>query len=159
MSGSEKRALEAATGRNFRPAAAELSRWLRSQVSAWLIWRCVQFHGAKLCEQLERQWWPDQAAPKPAAVVVTELDSTYLKRQQKGRAKEVPAAHFPMHLGLQYTGRKRRYARRGATAVTLERKRWILQRTESAALWSTPCLAALAPLRRGTTRGHFKRWR
>jgi hypothetical protein len=121
----EKRALEAATGRNFRPAAAELGRWLRTRVSAWLIWRCVQFHGAKLCEQLDRQWWPDKAAPQPAAVVVTEMDSTYLKRQQKGRAKEEPVAHFPMHLGLQYTGRKRRYARRGASAVTLEGKRWI----------------------------------
>jgi hypothetical protein len=31
-----------------------------------------------------------------------------------------------MHLGLQYSGRKRRYARRGSTAVSLERKRWIL---------------------------------
>lgn len=123
--GIEKRALEAATGRNFRPAAAELGRWLCTRVSAWLLWRCVQFHGAKLCEQLERQWWPDQAAPKAAAVVVTELDSTYLKRQQKGRSKEVPVAHFPIHLGLQYTGRKRRYARRGSTQVTLERKRWI----------------------------------
>lgn len=122
----EKQALEAATGRNYRPAAAELGRWLRTQVSAWLIWRCVQFHGAKLCEQLDRQWWPDRAAPKPAPVVVTELDSTYLKRQQKGRSPEVPVSHFPMHLGLQYTGRKRRYARRGCAAVTLERKRWIL---------------------------------
>lgn len=69
----EKQALEAATGRNYRPAAAELGRGLRTQVSAWLIWRCVQFHGAKLCEQLDRQWWPDRAAPKPAVVVVTEL--------------------------------------------------------------------------------------
>lgn len=122
----EKQALEAATGRNYRPAAEELGRWLRTQVSAWLIWRCVQFHGAKLCEQLDRQWWPDKAVPKPAAVVITEMDSTYLKRQQKGRAKTVPVAHFPIHLGLQYTGRKRRYARRGATAVSLETKRWIL---------------------------------
>jgi hypothetical protein len=122
----EKQALEAATGRNYRPAAAELGRWLRTQVSAWLIWRCVQFHGAKLCEQLDRQWWPDKAEPKPAAVVITEMDSTYLKRQQKGRAPEVPVSHFAMHLGLQYTGRKRRYARRGSTAVTLEGKRWIL---------------------------------
>lgn len=122
----EKQALEAATGRNYRPAAAELGRWLRTRVSAWLIWRCVQFHGAKLCEQLDRQWWPDKATPRPAAVVVTEMDSTYLKRQQKGRSQEVPVSHFPMHLGLQYTGRKRRYARRGSTAVTLDRKRWIL---------------------------------
>ena len=40
----EKRALEAATGVNYRPAAAELWRWLRVKVSAWLIWKCVQFH-------------------------------------------------------------------------------------------------------------------
>lgn len=59
-------------------------------------------------------------------MVVTEIDSTYLKRQQKGRAQEAPVSHFPMHLGLQYTGRKRRYLRRGSTAVTLEGKRWIL---------------------------------
>jgi Uncharacterised protein family (UPF0236) len=122
----EKQALEAATGHNYRPAAAELGRWLRTRVSAWLIWRCVQFHGAKLCEQLDRQWWPDRALPKPARVVITEMDSTYLKRQQKGRPKAVPVSHFPMHLGLQYTGRKRRYARHGSSAVTLEGKRWIL---------------------------------
>ena len=90
----EKQALEAATGRNYRPAAAELGRWLRTQVSAWLIWRCVQFHGAKLCEQLDRQWWPDRAAPKPAPVVVTELDSTYLKRQQKGRSAKDSSLAF-----------------------------------------------------------------
>ena len=53
------------------------------------------------------------------------MDSTYLKRQQRGRAKEAPGAHFAIHLGVQYTGRKRRSARRGATQVTLERKRWI----------------------------------
>lgn len=35
-------------------------------------------------------------------------------------------SHFPMHLGLHYTGRKRRYARRASKAVTLEAKRWIL---------------------------------
>ena len=58
----EKRALEAATSSNYRPAAAELWRWARVKVSAWLIWRCVQFHGARLCEQLDRQWWPDRAA-------------------------------------------------------------------------------------------------
>ena len=44
----EKRALEAATCLNYRPAAAELWRWVRVKVSAWLIWLCVQFHGAKL---------------------------------------------------------------------------------------------------------------
>jgi len=123
----EKQALEAATGANYRPAAAELGRWLRSRISAWLIWRCVQFHGAKLCEQLSNQWWPDQAAARPAraAVVVTELDSTYLQAQQRGRDKAVPAGHFPVHLGVQYTGRKRRYQRPGSRAVTLQDKRWV----------------------------------
>jgi hypothetical protein len=57
----EKRALEAASCLNYRPAAAELLRWLQVRVSAWLIWKCVQFHGARLCEQLERGWWPDRA--------------------------------------------------------------------------------------------------
>jgi Uncharacterised protein family (UPF0236) len=122
----EKRALEAATGLNYRPAAAELLRWLRVKVSAWLLWKCVQFHGAKLCEQLERGWWPDRAQPGKAEVVVTEIDSTYLKAQQRGRAWQRPVAHFPIHLGLHYSGRQRRYAKRGSTSVRLANKRWIL---------------------------------
>ncbi len=94
-------------------------------MSAWLIWKCVQFHGAKLCAQLESGWWPDRAVPRPAVVVVSELDSTYLKRQQRGRNRELPVAHFPVHLGVNYSGRKRRYERRGSTAVSLHNKRWI----------------------------------
>ncbi len=45
----ERRALEAATGRNYRPAAAELFRWARVQVSAWFgrIGRCPN----------RRRWW------------------------------------------------------------------------------------------------------
>ena len=35
----ERCALEAASGRNYRPAARELWRWVRVRVSAWLIWR------------------------------------------------------------------------------------------------------------------------
>jgi hypothetical protein len=122
----EKRALEAATFSNYRPAAAELWRWLRVRVSAWLIWRCVQFHGARLCEQLDRQWWPDRATPTKTEVVVTEIDSTYLKCQQRGRALERPRPHFPIHLGLHYSGRERRYQRKGSTSVRLKNKRWIL---------------------------------
>lgn len=123
----EKRALEAVRERNYRPAARELSRWLRSQVSAWLVWKCVQFHGARLCAQLESQWWPDRVPARPprTSVVVTEMDSTYLKAQQRGRARHLPVGHFPIHLGLQYTGRKRRYQKRASTAVTLQNKRWI----------------------------------
>ena len=122
----EKQALEAATGENYRPAAAELWRWLRVKVSAWLIWRCVQFHGAKLSEQLDRQWWPDRAQPRPAQVVVTEIDSTYLKRQQRDRPAEKPTTHFPIHLGLHYSGRVRRYHKHGSLSVKLQNKRWIL---------------------------------
>ena len=122
----EKQALEAAVGRNYRGAAAELGRWVQTRMRAWLIWKCVQFHGAKLCAQLERQWWADQAQPRSSKVVITEVDSTYLKHQQRGRRPGLPVNHFPMHLGLHYTGRKRRYARRGSRAVTLEAKRWIL---------------------------------
>ena len=122
----EKRALEAATGANYRPASAELWRWVRVRVSAWLIWRCVQFHGAKLSEQLDRQWWPDRAVRVPAKVVVSEIDSTYLKAQQRGRAAGQSATHFPIHLGLHYSGRERRYAKRGSASVRLQHKRWIL---------------------------------
>jgi Uncharacterised protein family (UPF0236) len=122
----ERHALEAALGRNYRPAAAELWRWARTGVSAWLIWRCVQFYGQKLCQQLERGWWPDRALPKPTPIVVSEIDSTFLKRQQRARPADVPVSHFPMHLGLHYSGRERRYARRGSTSVRLKNKHWIL---------------------------------
>lgn len=121
----EKRALEGSVRGNYRPAAAELGRWLCSRVSVWLIWKCVQFHGAKLCAQLESGWWPDRAVARPAAVVVSELDSTYLKRQQRGRRRDLPVGHFPVHLGVSYSGRKRRYERRGSTSVSLQNKRWV----------------------------------
>lgn len=132
----EKRALEAASAGNYRPAAAELSRWLRSQVSAWLIWRCVQFHGAKLCAQLASQWWPDRApaSPKARSVVIREMDSTYLKAQKRGRNRSLPVGHFALHLGLQYTGRKRRYQRAGSRALSLQNKRWIAS-TQSLSLF------------------------
>lgn len=121
----ERQALEAVVGRNYRPAALELWRWVRVRVSAWLLWRCVQFHGAKLCEQLERGWWPDRATPKFAPVVVTEMDSTYLKAQQRDRAASRPTGHFPIHLGLHYSGRARRYKKRGSASVALQEKRWM----------------------------------
>lgn len=122
----EKRSLELATALNYRPAAAELLRWVGTRVSAWLIWKCVQFHGRRLSEQLDRAWWPDRAVPRPAQVVVSEIDSTYLKRQRRGRAAGEATRHLPMHLGLHYSGRERRYHKRGATSVRLSNKRWIL---------------------------------
>ena len=124
----EKRALEAATGLNYRPAAAELWRWLRVKVSAWLIWKCVQFHGAKLCEQLERGWWPDRAQPRKAKVVVTEIDSTYLKAQQRGRAWQTAgcALSHSSGIALQRAATPLRQARLhfgalGKQALDLER--------------------------------------
>jgi len=99
---------------------------LQVRVSAWLIWKCVQFHGARLCEQLERQWWPDRALPRRADVVVTEIDSTYLKAQHRRGAAQGRCTHFPVHLGLHYSGRERRYQKRGSTSVRLRNKRWIL---------------------------------
>src|SRR5438132_2730313 len=122
----EKQALEAATGSNYRPAALELMRWLKVRVSAWLLWKCVQFHGAKLCEQLDRQWWPDRAQPVQAKAIITEIDSTYLKSQERRRAADQATTHFPIHLGLHYSGRERRYQKRGSSSVRLANKRWIL---------------------------------
>jgi hypothetical protein len=61
----------------------------------------------------------------PAKVVVTEMDSTYLKRQQRGRAAGSPVAHFPMHFGLHHSGRLRRYNKRSSPSVRLQNKRWI----------------------------------
>ena len=60
-------------------------------------------------------------------MVITEIDSTYLKAQQRGRgARGHFRAHFPIHLGLHYSGRERRYQKRGSTAVRLKNKRWVL---------------------------------
>ena len=59
--------------------------------------------------------------------MVTEIDSTYLKAQQRGRAARGHfTAHFPIHLGLHYSGRERRYQKRGSCSVRLRNKRWIL---------------------------------
>ena len=59
--------------------------------------------------------------------MITEIDSTYLKAQQRGRsARSHFPAHFPIHLGLHYSGRERRYQKRGSPSVRLRNKRWIL---------------------------------
>jgi hypothetical protein len=55
--------------------------------------------------------------------VVSEIDSTYLKGQRRGRAVNQPATHFPIHLGIHYSGRARRYRKRGSLSVTLQNKR------------------------------------
>ena len=59
--------------------------------------------------------------------MITEVDSTYLKAQQRGQsARSHVTTHFPIHLGLHYSGRERRYQKRGSTSVRLINKRWIL---------------------------------
>lgn len=52
--------------------------------------------------------------------LISEVDSTWLKAQQRGRLG--PMRHFPVHLGLHYTGRARRYLARGSASVCLTRK-------------------------------------
>jgi len=63
---------------------------------------------------------PSPARPVNVPVLISELDSTWLKAQQRGRRG--PVGHFPVHLGLHYTGRQRRYHARGSTSVRLTQK-------------------------------------
>jgi len=117
----EQQAIELAAEQNYRPAARSLGRWVKTKLSHWLIWTAVQYYGAKLCHQMQRGFWAGAAGRQQAQVVITEMDSTWVKRQQRRRPANGPT-HFPMHLGLHYTGRKRRYSRRGSTSVCLQNK-------------------------------------
>ncbi|HRT10117.1 MAG TPA: hypothetical protein P5233_17170, partial [Candidatus Paceibacterota bacterium] len=56
--------------------------------------------------------------------LISEVDSTWLKAQQRGRCG--PVRHFPVHLGLHYTGRQRRYHARGATSLRLTHKQLLV---------------------------------
>ncbi len=96
-------------------------RWLKVRLSHWPIWSGVPYYRAKLNGQLERAWWPGRSRTVRAPVVITELDWTWLKRQER-RRQAGTAWHFPIHLGLHYTGRKQQYEARGSTAVGLEQK-------------------------------------
>jgi hypothetical protein len=117
----EQRATEAACEQNYRPAARSLSRWVGQHIGAWLVWGCVQFHGQRRLEELERQW-PRRGSRQRvrAPVVITELDSTWLRRQQRRRRGAV--RHFMVHMGVHYTGRQRRYRRAGSPSVRLAQK-------------------------------------
>ena len=99
----EEQALEAASGQNYRPAAARLGQWCRARISHWAVWTCVQYYGAKLQEQVARDWWPEKAHHWRAEAVVTEVDATWLKRQRRGAQKSAPQ-YFMMQLGpVSYT--------------------------------------------------------
>lgn len=112
----EQEACAAATEQNFRPAARSLSRWIGVRLGHWLVWACVQFHGARRVLALEKSA-PARACPVNVPALISEVDSTWLKRQVRRRTG--PVQHFPVHLGLHYTGRVRRYQARGSTSVRL----------------------------------------
>ena len=119
----EKRACQEAVQQNFRPAARSLSQWVGCKVTPWLVWASVQFHGARRLLQLERTA-PAPARSQPIEVLVSELDSTWIKAQKRGRCG--PVQHFPVHLGLHYTGRIRRYGKHRSEAASLSRKEVIV---------------------------------
>lgn len=121
----EKRALLAAAEQNYRPAARSLCRQSTgTTISHWLVWKCVQVHGARLEAQLERGAQPEDPLRPGREPVITELDSGWLKQQHRGRkgAAGEPARGFWMHLSLNYTGRERRWKKRGSTSVNLRDK-------------------------------------
>lgn len=116
----EAHAVAEATAQNYRPAARSLSRWIGQRLGHWLVWACVQFHGARRLLELEKLAAPPIRRMKVPALI-SEIDSTWLKAQRRQRPA-VSVRHFPVHLGLHYTGRVPRYAARGATSVRLENK-------------------------------------
>jgi len=122
----EQHACAAATEQNYRPAARSLSRWIGARLGPWLVWACVQFHGARRLLELEKTA-PPPARPMNVPVLISELDSTWLKAQQRHRSG--PVRHFPVHLGLHYTGRQRRYQARGSTSVRLQHKHVLVSAT------------------------------
>jgi hypothetical protein len=116
----ERRAVEAAIEQNYRPAARSVRRWAGQRLSVWMVWACVQFHGQRRLVEMEKEPLGARARRVSAPVVITEMDSTWLKQQQRRRRGAV--RHFPVHLGLHYTGRKRRWSRRGSVSVELTDK-------------------------------------
>jgi len=117
----EKMALEAAPRQNYRPAAETISERCSHRISHWVVWNCVQEYGRRMQEQQQRYWWADKPLGVEPEVVVTEIDSTWLKTQRRGRLAGMPRG-FMMHLGLHYTGRERRLQRRGRKDVALKDK-------------------------------------
>ena len=117
----EKIALEAAPRQNYRPAAEAVSERCGETISHWLVWNCVQEYGKKLQEQRQRYWWNDKPLAVEPEIVVTEIDSAWLKTQKRGRLKGMPRS-FLMHIGIHYTGRERRLQRRGRKDVELTDK-------------------------------------
>jgi len=119
----EQQACAAATQQNYRPAARSLSRWIGTRLGPWLVWAAVQFHGARRLLELQKTSQPT-AHPTQVPVLISEVDSTWLKAQQRNR--QGPVRHFQVHLGLHYTGRTRRYQVPSSTSLRLTNKHlWI----------------------------------
>jgi len=131
----EQQALQAATEQNYRPAATRVGQWCRARISHWAVWTCVQYYGAKLQQQQARDWWPEKPHRWNAEVVVTEMDTAWLKRQRHGASKSAPQ-YFMMQLGLHYTGRVARYEASGERTVRLAQKSWLAS-AESVGLFGT----------------------
>ena len=127
----EQEACAAATEQNYRPAARCLSRWIGTQLGHWLVWACVQFHGARRLLHWDKAP-PPPAHPMNTPVLISEVDSTWLKTQQ--RRRQGPVQHFPVHLGLHYTARRRRYQAPNSTSLQLHQKH-LLVSAESLALF------------------------
>lgn len=119
----EAHACAEATAQNYRPAARSLSRWIGVRLGHWLVWACVQFHGARRLLELEKLP-PPPARPMNTPVLISEVDATWLKAQRRHHAG--PVGHFPVHLGLHYTGRRRRYQAAGSTSLRLQNKRLLV---------------------------------
>lgn len=116
----EAHAVAEATAQNYRPAARSLSRWIGQRLGHWLVWAAVQFHGARRLLELEKLSPPPASRMKVPALI-SEIDSTWLKSQRRARPPS-SVRQFPLHLGLHYTGRVRRYAARGSTSLRLQHK-------------------------------------
>jgi len=123
----EKCAVMRATHLNYRPAARSFTEENESvRFGHGLVWKCVQAHGRRLERQLSRGLQPEDAvcADRERARVVTEVDSGWIKQQCRGRKDKtrLPARGFWMHLSLHYTGRQRRWEKRGSREVELSDK-------------------------------------
>jgi hypothetical protein len=80
----------------------------------------VRYYGARRLLELEKLF-PPSGRRMGVPVLISEVDSTWLKAQRRNRPV-VSVRHFPVHLGLHYTGRVRRYAARGSPSARLQNK-------------------------------------
>jgi hypothetical protein len=146
----EKQALEAAPGRNYRPAAAELGRWLRTQVMCAILGsEAVRTTRAAMV-----------AGPGRAQTRSSGGDRVGFHLPQaptKGTPCQGSSFAFSDAPGAVIHGTQTTLHAAGLLerphlgGQTLD-----LERAEPGVIWTTSGLAAAAPLRQGRTRSHFK---